>query len=49
LAPQTILLVDDEKDIIDLLEIYLKNEGYRLLRAGNGLEDSACCNRKRSI
>lgn len=38
MAPQTILLVDDEKEIIDLLEIYLKNEGYRLLRAGNGWE-----------
>jgi two-component system, OmpR family, response regulator VanR len=34
----TILLVDDEKEIIDMLEIYLKNEGYRLLRACNGLE-----------
>ncbi|TVY09015.1 response regulator transcription factor [Paenibacillus cremeus] len=38
MAEHTILLVDDEKDIIDLLEIYLKNEGYRLLRASNGLE-----------
>ncbi|MDQ1912172.1 response regulator transcription factor [Paenibacillus sp. GD4] len=38
MAAQTILLVDDEKEIIDLLEIYLKNEGYRLLRASNGWE-----------
>lgn len=38
MAQHTILLVDDEKEIIDLLEIYLKNEGFRLLRAGNGLE-----------
>ncbi|UUZ84114.1 response regulator transcription factor [Paenibacillus sp. P26] len=38
MAQHTILLVDDEKEIIDLLEIYLKNEGYRLLRAGNGVE-----------
>ncbi|WP_425415825.1 response regulator transcription factor [Paenibacillus tianmuensis] len=37
-AQSTILLVDDEKEIIDLLEIYLKNEGYRLLRASNGIE-----------
>ncbi|WP_302058158.1 response regulator transcription factor [Paenibacillus sp. MZ04-78.2] len=37
-AQPTILLVDDEKEIIDLLEIYLKNEGYRLLRASNGIE-----------
>ncbi|WP_409342133.1 response regulator transcription factor [Paenibacillus sp. MBLB4367] len=34
----TILLVDDEKEIIDLLEIYLKNEGYTLLKASNGAE-----------
>ncbi|MFD0868265.1 sigma-54 dependent response regulator [Chlamydia abortus] len=34
----TILLVDDEKEIIDLLEIYLKNEGYRLLKASDGAE-----------
>ncbi|MEK8127776.1 response regulator transcription factor [Paenibacillus filicis] len=38
MAQPTILLVDDEQEIIDLLEIYLKNEGYRLLRAGNGVE-----------
>ncbi|SDD71519.1 DNA-binding response regulator, OmpR family, contains REC and winged-helix (wHTH) domain [Paenibacillus sp. UNCCL117] len=38
MAQPTILLVDDEQEIMDLLEIYLKNEGYRLLRAGNGLE-----------
>ena len=25
---ETILIVDDEKDIADLLEVYLKNEGY---------------------
>ncbi|MBE1444895.1 response regulator transcription factor [Paenibacillus sp. OAS669] len=36
MAPSTILLVDDEKEIIDMLEIYLKNEGYRLLRASDG-------------
>ncbi|NHN32997.1 response regulator transcription factor [Paenibacillus agricola] len=35
--PKTILLVDDEKDIIDLLEIYLRNEGYLLLRATDGI------------
>ncbi|WP_159887391.1 response regulator transcription factor [Paenibacillus puerhi] len=38
MAQPTILLVDDEPEIIDLLEIYLKNEGYRLLRASNGIE-----------
>lgn len=34
----TILLVDDEKEIIDMLEIYLRNESFRLLRASDGLE-----------
>ncbi|MCR8644272.1 response regulator transcription factor [Paenibacillus sp. N1-5-1-14] len=34
----TILLVDDEKEITNLLEIYLKNEGYQLLIANDGLE-----------
>ncbi|MCZ8519240.1 MULTISPECIES: response regulator transcription factor [Paenibacillus] len=38
MAQPAILIVDDEKDIIDLIEIYLRNEGYRLLRASNGLE-----------
>lgn len=35
---ETILLVDDEKEIIELMEIYLKNEGYLLYKASNGLE-----------
>ena len=34
----TILVVDDEKDIVSALEIYLKAEGYRVLSAGNGKE-----------
>jgi two-component system, OmpR family, response regulator VanR len=38
MANETILLVDDEQEILDLLEIYLKNDGYQLLRAGNGIE-----------
>ena len=29
----TILVVDDEKDIVSALEIYLKAEGYRVLSA----------------
>ena len=34
----TILVVDDEKDIVSALEIYLKAEGYRVLAAYNGKE-----------
>ncbi|QJD84226.1 response regulator transcription factor [Cohnella herbarum] len=34
----TILLVDDEKEIIKLMEIYFLNEGYKLLKANDGLE-----------
>ena len=33
-----ILVVDDEKEIKDLIEIYLKNEGYTVLKADNGEE-----------
>jgi len=35
---QTILIVDDEKEIRDLIEIYLSNEGYETLKATNGIE-----------
>ena len=34
---ETILLVDDEKEIVELMEIYLRNEGYILYKASNGL------------
>ncbi|OMD83317.1 MULTISPECIES: response regulator transcription factor [Paenibacillus] len=34
----TLLLVDDEAEIIKLMQIYLENEGYRLLTAKDGLE-----------
>ena len=33
-----ILVVDDEKDIVAALEIYLRSEGYRVLSASNGRE-----------
>lgn len=35
---QTILVVDDEEEIADLLELYLKNDGYRVLKFYSGLE-----------
>ncbi|MBQ4899871.1 response regulator transcription factor [Paenibacillus sp. Marseille-P2973] len=34
----TILMVDDEAEIIKLMSIYFKNEGFKLLQASNGLE-----------
>ncbi|ETT65601.1 MULTISPECIES: response regulator transcription factor [Paenibacillus] len=39
---ETILLVDDEKEIVELLTIYLCNEGYRLLKAYDGMEALEC-------
>jgi two-component system response regulator VanR len=38
MAQETILLVDDEKEIVEMLDIYLKNEGYATLHAYNGAE-----------
>jgi len=34
----TILVCDDEKDIVSALRIYLEAEGYRVVSAGNGAE-----------
>lgn len=34
----TVLVTDDDKDIRDGIEIYLKNEGYNVLKAGDGVE-----------
>ncbi|MGP1618323.1 response regulator transcription factor [Peptostreptococcus stomatis] len=33
-----ILVVDDEKEIADVVEIYLLNQGYKVFKANNGLE-----------
>lgn len=33
-----ILVVDDEKEIIDLIKIYLANENYEIIRAYNGID-----------
>ena len=32
----TILICDDDKDIVSALDIYLTSEGYKTLRAYNG-------------
>ena len=34
----TILICDDDKDILSALDIYLTSEGYRTIKAENGLE-----------
>ncbi|HBQ61037.1 MAG TPA: DNA-binding response regulator, partial [Balneolaceae bacterium] len=38
MAKQTILVVDDEKDLLDLIEYNLKKEGFNVLKAENGEE-----------
>jgi len=35
---KTILVVDDEKDIREIIEIYLINEGYNIVLASDGIE-----------
>lgn len=39
---ENILIVDDEKEIADLIEVYLKNEGYSVYKFYNGTEALAC-------
>lgn len=38
MGKETILVIDDEKEIKDLISIYLKNEGYNVIQASNGEE-----------
>lgn len=38
MSKETILVIDDEKEIKDLISIYLKNEGYNVIQASNGEE-----------
>ncbi len=38
MADKTILVVDDEKDLLDLIEYNLKKEGFKVLKAENGEE-----------
>lgn len=38
----TVLVVDDEKEICDLIAVYLKNEGYRVLKFYKGAEALEC-------
>ena len=34
----TVLVVDDEPDIRDVIHVYLRNEGYHVIEAADGLE-----------
>ncbi|OIK10303.1 response regulator transcription factor [Bacillus sp. MUM 13] len=38
MSGEAILIIDDEKEIRDLIGIYLTNEGYQVLKAGDGIE-----------
>lgn len=38
MAKETILIVDDETDLLDLIEYNLEKEGYNVLKAENGQE-----------
>jgi two-component system alkaline phosphatase synthesis response regulator PhoP len=38
MANELILLVDDEPNIIELASLYLKQDGFRVISAGDGLE-----------
>lgn len=38
MSKQTILVVDDEQDLLDLIEYNLQKEGFDVLRAENGLD-----------
>lgn len=42
----TVLIVDDEKGIADLLELYLKNENYRIRKFYDPREALACVERE---
>lgn len=39
---ENILVVDDEKEIADLIELYLKNDGYTVYKFYNGMDALKC-------
>jgi DNA-binding response OmpR family regulator len=41
-----VLIVEDEKEICDGIEIYLKNQGYNVFKASNGIEGLEIIERK---
>lgn len=38
MSNEVILIVDDEKEIRDLIGIYLSNDGYSVIMSANGVE-----------
>ena len=40
---KTVLLADDNEDIIELVQLVLKNAGYNLITARDGIEAVAIC------
>lgn len=43
---EKVLIVDDEKEIADLIEVYLSNEGYEVCKFYNATDALACVNRE---
>ena len=43
----TVLIVEDEADIVEMLQLILEEEGYTVLVAYNGVEGLACLARSR--
>ena len=39
---EKILVVDDEKELADLVEVYLKNDGYTVYKFYNGRDALNC-------
>ncbi len=46
---EKILVVDDEKEIADLLEVYLNNDNYIVYKYYNGIEALECIQKKKLI
>lgn len=44
---ENILIVDDEKEIADLIEVYLKNEGFTVYKFYTGKEAIECIESKK--
>ena len=44
-----ILVCDDDKEIVEAIEIYLSQEGYHILKAYDGMQALKVMERKRFI